>query len=97
MTAQRSATEKDTVLVCEGITAREFDGEWIVLDLRGGNYFGLNELGGAIWRHLGAGRTPTEIVRIVAQDYEVAETVILQDVLQMIDELVRRGLVRILE
>jgi hypothetical protein len=81
--------------ICEGVSAREFDGEWIVLDLSGGNYFGLDELGGRIWEHLRAGKSPAEIAALLAPSYDVAETTVLDDVLRLVDELVERGLVRI--
>jgi hypothetical protein len=80
--------------ICSGISAREFDGEWIVLDLAGGNYFGLDEMGGAVWQNLDQGKSPQEIARLLATSYEAAEPVILEDVLAFVGELLARGLVR---
>jgi len=79
------------------VSAREFDGEWIVLDLRGGNYFGLDELGGIIWNHLSHGLSPAEIARLLAQSYEATEGWLLHDVLALVDELLDRDLVRLNE
>ena len=49
-----SIRPSDTVALCEGTSAREFDGEWVVLDLNAGNYFGLDDVGGKVWQELAA-------------------------------------------
>ena len=95
MTKGRAIAASNRVRICDGVTAREFDGEWIVLDLNGGNYFGLNELGGIIWQHICAGRSLGDIAALVAPDYQVSSEVVLQDVLKLVDELVERGLAQV--
>jgi hypothetical protein len=90
-----TASPGDRISVREGVSAREFDGEWVVLDLAGGNYFGLNELGGIIWQDLSSGRSPSEIARLLGPKYDVDEATILRDVLALVDELISRGLVQI--
>jgi hypothetical protein len=92
---RRSVGPADIVCVRAGVTARDFDGEWVLLDLEGGNYFGLDEIGGHIWRDLLEGRTPKEIATRLAATYAETEAVILEDVLQLADELVERGLAKI--
>jgi len=95
MTTSRAATATDRLGVCEGVSVREFDGEWIVLDLNGGNYFGLDQLGGAIWQELSAGKSPVEVVALLGKQYEVEEAIMLRDVLGLVDELIERRLMRI--
>jgi hypothetical protein len=86
-----------TVKPCKHVTAREVDGEWIILDLNGGHYFGLDALGGVIWSHLSQGRTPVEIARLVAPNYEVKEADLLGDVVVLVKDLLQRGLVELSE
>jgi hypothetical protein len=81
----------------EDVSAREFDGEWVVLDLRGGNYFGLDHLGGTILNQLSTGHSPAEIAALLAPNYEVREEMLLGDVLALVDELLARDLVRLQE
>jgi len=90
-----TASPGDRLSVCEGVSTREFDGEWVVLDLAGGNYFGLDDLGGTIWQHLSAGRSPFEIARLLGPKYDVDEATILRDVLALVNEFISRGLVQI--
>jgi hypothetical protein len=87
----------DRVGVCSDVSSREFDGEWVLLDLRNGAYFGLDELGGAIWDNLVKGRSPAEIAASLSATYSVTEDVLLRDVLVLVDDLLDRELVRILE
>jgi hypothetical protein len=91
----RSVGATDRFRICEGVSARRFDGEWVVLDLNGGNYFGLDELGGVVWQQIGQGRTPADIAALVAPGYQVPAETVLEDVLDLLQELVERGLARV--
>jgi hypothetical protein len=89
-----SAHSTDSFVVCNGVSAREFDGEWIVLDLQRGSYFGLDEVGGKIWECLCAGRSPAEIVEVLAAKYDAPKAKLLEDVLVLINELLEYQLVQ---
>ena len=97
MTTRRTVTAKDTMLVSEGISVREFDREWVILDLRRGAYFGMNEVGATIWQAISAGKSPAEAAKSLGTIYECNETNALQDVLKFVGELVQRGLLEIKE
>ena len=85
------------VSMIEGVSARAFDGEWVILDLAGGNYYGLDELGGIIWQHLAEQQSPREIASRLALSYDVSEERLLSDVMALVGELLECGLVRINE
>jgi hypothetical protein len=91
----RRAEPDDKMCLSDGVTAREFDGDWILLDLQGGNYFGLDEVGGLVWRHLSAGRSLAEIADLIAGEYDAPRGVILDDIVRLVDELLERRLVRV--
>jgi hypothetical protein len=91
----RHTVPTDRIDVCDGVSAREFDGEWIVLDLNRGNYFGLDEIGGIIWQNIVVGRSAQDIVTVLKPHYDVSESTILHDVLMLIDELRKQRLVKI--
>jgi hypothetical protein len=79
--------------VAQHVTAREFDAEWILLDLERGKYFGLDELGGQIWDHLRKGRSPGEIADLLRERYEVEGATLLRDVIALTDDLLDNELV----
>jgi hypothetical protein len=83
------------ICICQGVSARDFDGEWVVLDLHGGNYFGLDHVGGIVWGHLITGSSPLEIAKSLAITFDVTEEVSLQDVMALVNELVDRKLVQV--
>ncbi len=69
----------------------------MLLDLVGGSYFGLNEVGGAIWQGLRDGLTPNEVADLLVERYDVPLAVVLRDTVGVIDQLLERGLVEIVE
>jgi hypothetical protein len=92
---RQTAAASDRISVVDGVSARAFDGDWIVLDLAGGNYYGLDELGGIIWNYLADQRSLQEIATLLVPVYDALEEIILRDVVALVSELVERGLVRI--
>jgi hypothetical protein len=97
VTTRRTVNASDTMLVSEGISVREFDREWVILDLQRGAYFGMNEVGATIWQAISAGKSPAETAKSLGAIYECSETTALQDVLEFVGELIQRGLLEIKE
>lgn len=64
----------------------------VLLDLDGGLVLSSNAVGGRIWQLVEQRRTPREIARQVAAEYEVAEARAQADVAAFIAALVARGL-----
>lgn len=88
-------SERENIRVCVGsnVTAREFDGELVILDLAGGQYFGVNEVGARLWERLLLGKSPAEVASELAADYDVEPAQLLADLLALTDELLARRLV----
>jgi hypothetical protein len=78
--------------VAAHVHTRAFDGELVVLDLDGGDYFGLDPLGSRLWRGLEQGSTPAEIATSLVGEYDVGYDRLLADLVTLADELVGRGL-----
>ena len=89
-----SIGENERLAVAEGAHARRFDDEIIVLDLSGGDYFGLNAVGARIWEGFVAGRTCAEIARALVSTHDVEYDVALNDCLALGNELYARALLR---
>jgi hypothetical protein len=93
----KSAGPGIRVRVREGVGVRQFDQEWIVLDLVGGQYFGLDEVGGRIWTLVAAGHTPQEIANLLAGEYDVAHHVLERDTVAFVQRLLDLGLAAAVE
>jgi hypothetical protein len=75
-----------------GVHARRFDRSVVILDLAGGQYFGLDEAGALAWEKLSAGYSPDEIVDLLRAEYSVSELKARGDVLRLAEELVKAKL-----
>jgi hypothetical protein len=80
--------------IAQDVHARTFDGEVIILDLARGEYFGLDAIGASIWDGLAQGQTPDEIATRLQADYDVPPARLLEDILTLASELLRRGLIQ---
>jgi hypothetical protein len=65
----------------------------VVLDVRGGTYFTLNEVGGRIWQLLGEGTTVGGVVERLAAEYDVPLERLAADVNELIDRLLATRLI----
>ncbi|MBM4356747.1 MAG: PqqD family protein [Deltaproteobacteria bacterium] len=75
------------------VLSRILDGEAVLLDLEGGAYLGLNDVGTVVWGALGEGLTLAEACTRVTAAFEVDEATARRDVEALLDELLRRGLI----
>jgi Coenzyme PQQ synthesis protein D (PqqD) len=80
-----------------GVLFREIDGEAVLLDTEAGIYFGLNEAGTRAWALIGPGARLGAVCDGLLADYDVDEARGWQDLVQLVGDLVRHGLVEISE
>ena len=69
-------------------------GEAVLLNPGNGEYFGLNEVGSAIWGNLDGQRTLTEALSLALAEYDAPREVMEADAAELITELLQKGLVR---
>ena len=81
-------------VVAKDIHVRRFNGELVILDLSKGDYFGVNEIGAALWAGLELGKTPREVAIELAPTYDVALDTLLADLISLATLFASRGLVR---
>jgi hypothetical protein len=77
----------------EGIAAQIVDGEAVLLDIEGGEYFALNSVGSRIWELSDGTRSTAEIVSVICDEFDVAEDVAAADAGEILDELEKEKLV----
>ena len=88
-----SIGENGRVCIGANVHLREFDGELVLLDLAGGNYFGLDAIGARMWKHLAEGASPAEVASQLVNEYDIDQPRLLADIITLADELLVRGLV----
>lgn len=83
------------VTVPPGILFRDLDGEAVVLALKSGRYFGLNETGTRMWLLLHEHGQVEPAFRALQQEYEVDGERLEQELLAFVNSLASEGLVRL--
>jgi Coenzyme PQQ synthesis protein D (PqqD) len=74
------------------VFAREFEGELVILDLEGGDYFGLDAMGRTLWESLSNGGTVREVAARIGPAIAVAPELLLRDLEALTAELLDKKL-----
>lgn len=77
----------------ENVVARTLDGEAVLLDLASEEYYSLNEVGSRIWELADGEHSVDDMVAAIVAEYEAERAQVEEDVLDLLDELGREGLV----
>lgn len=73
----------------------DIPGETVILDERSGRYFGLDDVGTFVWRHLQRATTLRSLVAAVTAEYEVAADACEADLRALIGDLRAADLVAV--
>jgi hypothetical protein len=73
----------------------DIPGETVILDARSGRYFGLDEVGSFVWRHLQASTTLRDLVTLVTGAYDVADEDCERDLRLLLHDLRAAGLIAV--
>ena len=83
------------VTFAETVFAQEVDGEMVLLDMESENYFGLDEVGTAIWLAMQEKETLKEVFDVLLEQYEVEAEMLENDLSDFVGKLVESGLVKV--
>nr|WP_299407078.1 lasso peptide biosynthesis PqqD family chaperone [Acaryochloris sp. IP29b_bin.148] len=84
-----------TVVATSEQVSSDLAGESVILNLKTGMYFGLNEVGASVWTLLQQPRSVQEICDQILNEYEVDSEQCQQDVLKLLQELIESELIEI--
>jgi hypothetical protein len=88
----RPDPERRAVHVPDHVVYRDFAEQTVALNLRTGRYHGLNATAGAMLAALRDAPTVAAAAKRLAPEWDVAEDVLLGDLVDLCDGLERRGL-----
>ncbi|MBL8295344.1 MAG: PqqD family protein [Bryobacterales bacterium] len=77
------------------LAASDIDGEVVVLNLRNGNYYGLNPVAAEVWRWLQEPRTLDQLISLVTAEFEVTPDRARQEITQLLLDLQARQLIEV--
>lgn len=96
MTA-RTIPDTATVVATGDLLASDFGAELVILNLRDGVYYGLEDVGVRIWRLLQTPITVAALRDALVAEYEVEPARCGRDVRALLQDLAQRGLVEVRE
>ncbi len=86
----------DTILChSENQVSSEMDGEYVMMNIEEGSYFGADTIGGRIWELLQEPRSVKDICDVLMKEYLVQREECEVDVLDFVKALFSEGLLRI--
>lgn len=83
----------DEVAISPEVLFQEVGGEAVLLDLAGGSYFGLDEVGTRIWQLLQEHSRLRTLYEAMLSEFEVEPARLEEDLLRLVGELADAGLV----
>lgn len=75
--------------------ACDMGGEVVILDLKSGNYYGLDAVGARVWTLIEAPTSLADIRRIIMDEYEVDAETCDRDILAFINQMQAVGIVEV--
>ncbi len=80
--------------ICDDVVFQNLQGELVLLHLKTNVYCGLDSIGTRIWQFLEEGKSLGEVVQLLLDEYEVAESQLTQDLLNLTRTLQEKELVQ---
>ncbi len=85
----------DVVAVPDHVLVRQMDDELVILDLNTEAYFGLNDVGAALWSSLQETSSIDDAYRRLLDTYDVAPETLRQDIETLLQQLLDQQLIEI--
>ena len=85
------------IIFTDTVFAQEVDGEMVLLDMESENYFGLDEVGTAIWQAIQEDGLLQNVLETLLEQYDVEEEVLKKDLIGFVEKLAESGLVEVKE
>lgn len=89
VSSKRSLIARDPDLIAAAV-----DGEMVMMSVKRGEYYGLNEVGARIWALLEQPLSTIELSERLCAEYEISPAQCQADVEPFIAELLSRGILR---
>lgn len=83
------------VVVSQDQVSSDLAGESVILNLKSGTYYGLNEVGSRVWELIQEPKTVQDIYDSILQEYDVEVQTCQRDVQTLLNDLLTAQLVEI--
>jgi len=90
-------TKNSRVVVADDVVSCDLDGEAAILNLKDGVYYGLDPIGAKIWNSIQKTCLVDDLIEMILKEYNVDREICENDILELINELIDNGLVKVNE
>lgn len=87
-------TRETRIVVTGDQVSADLEGETVILHMTEGAYYGLDRVGSRIWHSLAAPVALGDVLQRVLDEFDVEESRAWEDLVQLVRELLDRGLVQ---
>ena len=95
-TQPRSSLDLSAIVIpSPEVLVQELDGEAVLLNLESERYFGLDDVGTRVWQHLLEHRRLERVCEEMQKEFDVDESRLRADILQLVEELIDAGIVTV--
>jgi hypothetical protein len=84
-----------TIVVSKDQISRDIDGETVILNMKTGVYFGLNETGARIWQLIQQPIKIQEVIDRLADEYDVEPERCGKDIVATLNQMVINDLIKV--
>jgi coenzyme PQQ synthesis protein D (PqqD) len=96
-TMQRKLLRDSLIKVAKEQVACDLAGEAVILSLKSGQYFGLNEVGTQIWNLIQEPKTVGAVLDAVLNEYDVSLDELERDLFALLEQMVVNDLIEVEE
>ena len=93
---QRTITRMSIISVSPDQVSSQLGDESVILNVKTGTYFGLNEVGSRIWSLIQEPTSLDKVIQTLLDEYEVDPGQCESDVLDLIKELINAALIEVI-
>lgn len=73
----------------------DLNDEMVILHVRTGNYYGLNDVGARVWNLIQGKTTPATIRDTILREYDIDQHQLESDLQSLLSDLLKKGLIEI--
>ena len=88
-------SDRSTVVASSNQVSSDLGGEIAILDLKGGKYYGLDEVGARVWALIQKPAVVSEVQAAIAEEYDVEPALAHRDVLALLQRLAEEELIEV--
>ncbi|NEO30606.1 MAG: lasso peptide biosynthesis PqqD family chaperone [Symploca sp. SIO3C6] len=95
MTRKLAISQASNVVAVKDQVSSDLEGESVILHLKSGTYYGLNDVGASIWNLIQEPKKVSELREAILEEYEVEPEQCEREILELLQQLAAKELIEV--